>query len=62
MSMLEVANLSLDDPKLEAEIINEDGVDKDHDVNEIWEDSFLLVFHIFFGMENHFPFFIVTLN
>ena len=32
LGMLEVANFSLDDPKLEAEIIKDDGVDKDEDV------------------------------
>ncbi|KAA0055555.1 hypothetical protein E6C27_scaffold222G00320 [Cucumis melo var. makuwa] len=35
VDMLEVANLSLDDRELEAEIIKEDGAHKDEDVIEI---------------------------
>ena len=35
VGMLEVANLSLDDPEFEAEITKDDSVDKDEDVTEI---------------------------
>ena len=42
VGMFDVANLSLDNPELEAKITKEDGVDKDEDVIEIWEDSFFI--------------------
>ena len=35
VGMLEVANLSLDDPELEAEITKDDDIDKGRDVIEI---------------------------